>query len=38
MSSYLYFDCGCSFSVDEGVWYNEGLCTKHEKELCEDDL
>jgi len=38
MTSYLYFDCGCSFEVDEGRWDCSEICDKHYKELCKEDL
>lgn len=38
MASYIYFDCGCTFSVDEGNWFNEELCAKHKKSVCKEDL
>jgi len=37
MTSYIYFDCGCSFNVTEGDWSVEELCKKHKKEV-KDDL
>ena len=37
-TSYLYFNCGCSFSVEDGEWDNEKLCKYHEKKICKEDL
>lgn len=38
MASYLYFNCGCGFCVDDGDWSCEDLCDNHKKELCKEDL
>ncbi len=37
MSSYIYYKCGCSFSITDGEWDNIELCKKHEKEIDIED-
>lgn len=36
--STIYFDCGCEFEVDDGVWDCNELCKKHRDKLCKEDL
>lgn len=37
MTSYIYFDCGCGFYVDDNQWDCEDLCKKHRKILDKED-
>lgn len=31
--NYLYYDCGCVYTEDEGQYDSETLCEKHQKEI-----
>lgn len=37
MTSYIYYDCGCEYSITEGDWANENLCSEHSKIIDKED-